>query len=186
MERKLGLRFVQHGEGDLRATLGPEDVFNYLYAIFYSPTYRERYAEFLQRDFPRVPVTSDVSLFRSLCNLGGRLVGLHLLRQIDSSIAVYPISGDNRVEVVRYTPPTDQRQGCVWINKTQYFEGVTPEVWRFHVGGYQVAEKWLKDRKGRKLDYEDLNHYIAIIDVLVGTMRLMEEIDSTIPSWPLV
>ena len=186
LERKLGLRFVQHGEGDLRATLGPEDVFNYLYAIFYSPTYRERYAEFLQRDFPRVPVTSDVSLFRSLCNRGGRLVGLHLLRQIDSSIAVYPISGDNRVEVVRYIPPTDQRQGCVWINKTQYFEEVTPEVWRFHVGGYQVAEKWLKDRKGRKLDYEDLNHYIAIIDVLVGTMRLMEEIDSTIPSWPLV
>ena len=102
----------------------------------------------------------------------------------------YPIPGSNVVEQVRYTAPSEgAEQGRVWINKTQYVEGVPPEVWEFHVGGYQVAEKWLKDRKGRTLTYNDLRHYQQTIAALAETMRLMEAIDETIEEhggWPLI
>ncbi len=93
----------------------------------------------------------------------------------------YPVKGDHEVERVQYTEP-DRR---VWINKTQYFEGVPPEVWEFHIGGYQVAEKWLKDRKGRVLAAEDREHYRKTIFSLAETIRIMQEIDQAIPAWPL-
>jgi hypothetical protein len=188
-------------------TFGPEDVFDYIYAVFHSPTYRTRYAEFLKIDFPRVPLTSNVELFRKLVKLGGRLVKLHLLefdpetppyppagRGASESPSVhggteggwplrisYPVRGDHTVEKVRYVDTKRQ----VWINKTQYFEGVPPEVWEFHIGGYQVAEKWLKDRKGRTLSSEEREHYRKIIAALHETILLMQEIDRAIPKWPM-
>jgi predicted helicase len=183
----LGLRFIPDGKGDLEATFGPEDVFNYIYAIFHSPTYRTRYAEFLKIDFPRLPLTSDVELFRKLCDLGEQLVGLHLMEKQAPPIASYPVPGNNTVEKVSYTEPGQgAEKGRVWINKTQYFEGVPPEVWEFHIGGYQVAHKWLKDRKGRELTHDDIEHYKRIIAALSETKRLMNEIDEAIPGWPLV
>jgi len=180
---KLSLEFVDDGKGDLAQTFGPEDIFNYAYAVFHSPTYRTRYAEFLKIDFPRLPLTSDRELFKALAGKGAALVALHLMESplLNNLITRYPISGGNRVEKVTY----NENEKRVYINKAQYFEGVEPEVWNFHIGGYQVCEKWLKDRKGRPLTYDELTHYQKIIVALKETIRLMSEIDGVITHWPI-
>jgi len=186
---RLKMTFIAVGKGDHIKTFGPEDVFDYMYAVFHSPAYRSRYAEFLKMDFPRLPLTSNADLFRSLCSIGEELVALHLMEKNLPLITAYPIAGDNAVEAVRYFEPGQGADsGRVWINKTQYFEGVPPEVWNFHVGGYQVCEKWLKDRKGRQLNYDDITHYQRIVVALKETIRLMAEIDHVIEThggWPL-
>ncbi len=148
--QRLGLKWVPVDRGDLKKTVGPEDVFHYAYAVFHSPTYRTRYAEFLKIDFPRLPLTSDLALFRALAGNGAELVALHLMEspKLDDFITEFPVKGDCEVERVQYTD-TDHR---VWINSTQYFGGVPKAVWDFHVGGYQVCEKWLKDRKSPQID----------------------------------
>ena len=180
---KIGMKFIRDGKGKLAQTFGPEDIFNYAYAVFHSPTYRTRYAEFLKIDFPRLPMTSDKVLFKALAEKGAELVSLHLMEApvLNIPITKYPISGANLVEKVEYKE-AEQR---VFINKEQYFEGVPPEVWNFHVGGYQVCEKWLKDRKSRTLSYDDITHYQKIVVSLKETIRLMAEIDQVIPGWPV-
>jgi len=193
--KRLRFSFISDGKGDLRKTFGPEDIFHYIYAVFHSPTYRKRYAEFLKIDFPRVPITSDVALFRKLCALGAELVGLHLLERVPEPSVTFPVSGNNTVEKVRYEPPTPAAVGArravpdssgrVYINKDQYFDNVPPEVWEFHIGGYQVADKWLKDRKGRALSYDNITHYRKTLTALGETIRLMSEIDAGIPKWPI-
>ena len=183
LEKRLKLSFIPDSAGDLKKTFGPEDIFHYIYAIFHSPTYRSRYAEFLKIDFPRVPLTSDVKLFRSLSVKGQELVALHLLESqaLSKSQPSYNIKGDHLVD--KGYPKFNQRK--VYINKDQYFEGVPEDVWNFYIGGYQVCEKWLKDRRGRNLDYGDFQHYQKIVVALKETIRLMEEIDGLIPEWPL-
>ncbi len=160
----------------------PEDIFHYAYAVFHSPTYRSRYSEFLKIDFPRLPFTSDVELFRALAAKGARLAALHLMESplLADFVTEFPEKGDNVVGKVRYTE-SDYR---VWINLAQYFQGVPRDCWEFRVGGYKVCEKWLKDRKGRKLGYEDIEHYQKIVVALKETLRLMKEIDEYIPGWP--
>jgi len=185
VSEKLGLNFVSDGKGDLAETFGPEDVFNYAYAVFHSPTYRGRYAEFLKIDFPRLPLTSDKGLFGALVDKGAELVSLHLmelsvLEQQRTQIK-FDVAGSNVVEKVTY----DETAKRVYINKDQYLEGITPEIWNFHIGGYQVCQKWLKDRKGRKLSYDALVHYQKIVVAIKETIRLMDEIDQVIPSWPI-
>jgi predicted helicase len=186
---QLGLEFISRGKGDLQKTFGPEDIFDYMYAVFHAPTYRERYAEFLKIDFPRLPLTSNADLFRELCGLGDRLVGLHLMETLGKAMPGYPKSGDDLVEKIEYTAPGDNSgQGRVWINKEQYFEGVPSDVWEFHVGGYQVCQKWLKDRKGRTLSHEDIRHYQQIVAVLAETITLMGQSDEVIDEhggWPI-
>jgi predicted helicase len=185
---RLKMAFVSDGKGDREKTFGPEDIFSYMYAVFHAPTYRLRYAEFLKIDFPRLPFTSNPELFRKLCALGDELTALHLMERHGQKITGYPVEGDNLVEAVRYTEPLEERQGCVWINAAQYFEGVSPEVWAFHVGGYQVCAKWLKDRKGRNLGYDDLAHYQHIVAALAETIKIMERIDKAIDEaggWPI-
>jgi len=183
ISEKVGLEFTEDGKGDLKQTFGPEDIFNYAYAIFHSPTYRTRYAEFLKIDFPRLPLTSDKELFKALSKKGAELVSLHLVESpvLNNLITSYPIAGSNEVEKVTY----DGNNQRVYINKAQYFEGVPPEVWDFHIGGYQVCQKWLKDRKGRTLIYDELTHYQRVIVALKETIRLMAEIDELIPGWPV-
>ncbi len=186
---RLGLSFVPDGQGNLKKTFGPEDVFHYAYAVFHSPTYRSRYAEHLKIDFPRLPLTGDKCLFARLVELGRELVGLHLLENVPAPQANYPQTGGNlvtRTGKSAYKPPTSEAPGRVLVNDSQYFDNVPPEVWGFHVGGYQVCEKWLKDRKGRTLSYDDIEHYRKITEALRQTLRLMEEIDRAIPVWPLV
>lgn len=182
---RLQLDFVPDGCGDLRKTFGPEDVFHYAYAVFHSPIYRSRYAEFLKIDFPRLPLTRDVARFRSLCALGKELVALHLMEQLPKLETRYPVAGDNTVDAVRYTEPASGVPGRVWINPSQYFDNVPPEVWGYHIGGYQVCQKWLKDRKGRQLSYDDLTHYRGIVAALARTIELQAAIDEAIDEWPL-
>ncbi|MCL0091877.1 N-6 DNA methylase [Dehalococcoidales bacterium] len=182
---KLGLKFIEDGNGDLKETFGPEDIFDYAYAVFHSLTYRSRYAEFLRIDFPRLPLTSDKELFKTLVEKGAELVSLHLmespvLEQQRTQIK-FDVSGSNVVEKVTYNETAKR----VYINKDQYFEGVLPEVWNFHIGGYQVCQKWLKDRKGRILTYDERVHYQKVVVALKETIRLMEKIDQLIPSWPI-
>lgn len=186
---RLKMKFIPDGKGDRKKTFGPEDIFNYMYAVFHSPTYRSRYAEFLKMDFPHLPLTSNQELFRKLCSIGDELVSLHLMEKQGKKITGYPVTGDSAVENVRYTEPQCEASGHVWINATQYFDGVPKNVWEFHVGGYQVCAKWLKDRKGRKLTYDDLTHYQQIVSALAETIVLMENIDAAITAsggWPIV
>jgi len=202
LEQRLSMQFVEDGKGDLGATFGPEDVYHYAYAIFHSPTYRTRYAVFLKIDFPRLPLTNDRELFAALVAKGAALVDLHLLRLSGSGgvggaggAAIltspgkqgvsYPIQGTNVVEKVLYNLPLDEAPGYVVINGSQRFVGIEPDTWEMRIGGYQPLEKWLKDRKGRKLTTEDVQHYLRMIIALRETRRIMTEIDSIIPAWPL-
>jgi predicted helicase len=185
LEQSLKLSFIPEGQGDLQATVGPEDIFYYVYAIFHSPTYRRRYADFLKRDFPRLPLTTDQSLFQQLCKFGTELTALHLLECDAPAIATYPAAGANRVETVRYAEPNDAGPGRVWINTTQYFQGIPPDVWNFYVGGYQVLAKWLKDRKGRVLGFDELFHYQRVAATLQRTLQIQQAIDEAIGEWPL-
>ena len=178
---RLGMAWVGDGRGDLQQTFGPEDVFAYIYAVLYSPAYRKRYAPFLKIDFPRLPLTSNKAIFRALCALGDRLIGLHLMERHLSQITSFPIPGNNIVESVRYTALGEHTaRGRVWINTGQYFDDVPLEAWNFSIGGYQICMKWLKDRKGRKLSDEELMHYQQIVAILVETASLMHEIDKVI------
>jgi predicted helicase len=129
---------VENGKGNLKDTFGPEDIFNYAYAIFHSPTYRTRYAEFLKIDFPRLQLKSNKKLFTALAEKGAELVALHLMESpnLNNLITKYPVSGSNKVEKMDYA----ENSQCVHNNKEQYFEGVPPEVWNFHIGGYQVCQ----------------------------------------------
>jgi len=186
---RLGLAWVPDGHGDLQQSFGPEDVFSYMYAVFYSPTYRKRYAPFLKIDFPRLPLTSNRDLFRALRVLGDRLISLHLMEQRIPSISDYPVKGHNCVEMVRYMTQSQYKdKGQVWINVTQYFDEVPLEAWNFSIGGYQICKKWLKDRKGLKLSEDDLAHYQQIVAILAETSYLMRAIDGAIEDyggWPL-
>jgi predicted helicase len=171
---KLKLEFISGGKGDLVKTFAPEDIFNYAYAVFHSPTYRTRYAEFLKIDFPRLPLTSSFALFRLLVNLGSELVALHLLEKDIVSDVTFPEKGSNEVKTLKYESEK------VWINETQYFGNVPETVWNFHIGGYQVLQKWLKDRKGRILSFNDLEHYETVVSALLQTIELMSAIDEVI------
>ena len=184
----LGLDFTSDGSGDLQESFGPDDVLRYVYAVLHSPRYRDRYADFLKSDFPRVPFTSNYSLFAALVELGERLRSLHLMESEGDAPPAFPKVGDNRIDKVRYVPPTHTMPGLVFINRDQFFEGVTPETWDFTVGGYHPAEKWLKDRRRRTLSYEDITHYRRICAILAETPRVMTLIDEAIDlhgGWPL-
>lgn len=153
--------------------MAPEDIFDYVYAIFYSPQYREKYKEFLKIDFPRVPYPKDKEVFKRLVSLGRELRLLHLLEspKISKFITSYPEDGSDLVEKMTY------KDGKVLFNDKQYFGNVPEIAWNFWIGGYQPAQKWLKDRKGRTLTNEDIGHYQKIIVILVETDRIMKEID---------
>lgn len=181
--QKLNLEFIADGKGDQTQTFGPEDIFNYIYAVFHSPTYRKRYAEFLKIDFPRVPLTSQTQLFWQLAKLGDELVQIHLMKTQLDEIVGFPIEGDNLIEKITYTEPTEKQNGRVYINKTQYIDNVSSEIYNFYIGGYQVCHKWLKDRKDRKFTYDDFDHYSQIVAILQRTIELMKNIDKIIENY---
>jgi predicted helicase len=156
----------------------PEEILYYIYGIFYSNIYRETYAEFLKIDFPRVPFTADESLFCKMGNLGKQLTDLHLLKSplLDIPVARYQGEGDNdRIEKIDY----QQSEQRIYINNEKYFEGVAAEVWNYHIGGYQVLPKYLKDRKGRIL--EDAPHYCRIVTAIQKTIEIQKQIDILYP-----
>ncbi len=152
----------------------PEEILGYIYAVLHAPTYRSRYAEFLRIDFPRIPFPKSADDFEALSKLGWALIQAHLLRQLPrKGLARYPVKGDHTVEAVRYSP----QEQAVWINKTQFFKPVPQAVWEFHIGGYQVLDKYLKSRKGRTLSLDEINHVGAVADSLAFTIEQMAKID---------
>lgn len=160
----------------LGQTPAPEAVLSYLYAVLHSPAYRTRYAEFLKRDFPRVPLPPDKATFDALAQLGRALIDLHLLRDpaLNTPSCKYPVAGDHRVERVAY----DESEQRVWINAAQYFEPVPPEVWAYRVGGYLVCHKWLDDRKGAVLSLDERLTYQRTVTALERTLALQAQIDA--------
>ena len=181
--------FSEHGTGEKKPNIKPElfeelknnykkevtpeEIFYYIYGVLYSNTYRKKYAEFLKIDFPRIPFTKDYLLFIQLGKLGKQLADIHLLKskELDKTISKFPIGGSNKVEKPNY------EGGKVWINKEQYFGDVKEEVWQYQIGGYQVCEKWLKDRKGRVLTLDEILTYCKIVTALSKTIELQNEID---------
>ena len=195
----FSLGLVYDKTNGLPASLVPEDIFHYAYAVFHSPGYRSRYAEFLKIDFPRLPLTSSLDLFRALARLGSELVALHLVEfaledEVDAP-AGWPryrrlaqFSGSNRV--VEKFPAANKawQDDRVATNSSSGFSDVPEAVWNFHIGGYQVCHKWLKDRQGRSLSDADILHYCKIVTALNETIRLMAEIDEVIEEyggWPI-
>jgi hypothetical protein len=154
----------------------PENILDYTYAYLHSPDYREKYKEFLKTDFPRVPYPKNKDEFWKLVSIGTKLRELHLMMasECSSPITTYSEKGDNVVEKIKY------EKEKVYINDNQYFGNVPEVSWNFYIGGYQPAQKWLKDRKGRTLTNDDIEHYQKIIIVLTETDRIMKKIDSVI------
>jgi hypothetical protein len=197
IEQRLQRSFIPDGCGDLDTTIGPEDIFHYIYAVFHCPTYRERYAEFLKRDFPHIPLTSDIEQFKMLRTYGAMLVDLHLLRLPGSGgvggaggAAILTRPGDQGItQHAATTKPIAQisyqpQEQRVMIASESFFAGIDPSTWNMQIGGYQPLHKWLKDRKGRTLSFDDALHYMRMVIALRETQRLMAEIENVIPTWP--
>jgi predicted helicase len=193
LERATGLKFASDkgDEAMTGLTFGPMDLAAYMYATLFSESYRRTFEEYLLKDFPRIPATCEQELFRILQDLGRELMLLHLMEspKLDRHITTVIGSGQFQVEKVSYSDTT------VWLDraKTRGFKGVPEKVWNFHIGGYQVCEKWLKDRGpkkgklGRVLTKDDFTHYQKIVVALNETIRLMAEIDEVIEAhggWP--
>lgn len=189
---QLELTFTNEKE-PTENTFAPIDILDYIYAVLHSPSYREKYKEFLKIDFPRVPYPKDRDTFWQLVKLGGELRQIHLLESpaVDNFITRYPVDGSNIVEKVTFeiynydTEIPDENGVChypdylgaVCINDSQYFADVPLSAWNFYIGGYQPAQKWLKDRRTRTLSFDDILHYQKIIVALTETGRIMREID---------
>lgn len=150
----------------------PEELLAYIYAVLHSPSYRERYKEFLKVDFPRIPLPTSESEFVRLVQIGHQLIDLHMMRNTQSwkCDTTFPEPGSQQIDMLKW------KDKKVWINKQQYFGNVPEEVWDFYIGGYQPAQKWLKDRKGRTLVFDDIKHYLYIIHALAETIKLMQKI----------
>ena len=187
----------EHIWAQINAAIGkdtaPEDIFDYIYGVLHSPAYRARFKEFLKVDFPRIPYPKGQTEFEHFRSFGNRLRELHLMHNVPESPVTFPESGSMSVEKVEFTSSAapgvcaadtapiapELNAGRVYINATQYFANVPRTAWEFYIGGYQPAQKWLKDRKGRTLSFDDISHYGKIISVLTETARLMTEIDIT-------
>ena len=160
-------------ESSIKEEVSPLELFDYIYAVLHSPSYRAKYKEFLKIDFPRIPYPESAEKYHRLASIGGQLRKLHLMEDVPpTKHAQFNNPGSNVVDKPEY------KGGCVWINKEQCFEDVPETAWNFYIGGYQPAQKWLKDRKGRELSYDDITHYRKIISILLETDKLMKIIDN--------
>jgi predicted helicase len=162
---------------------GAEEILGYIYAVLNAPTYRTRYTQSLRIDFPSVTFPATAEDFETLSGLGWALMQAHLLREVPRrGLAAYHGKGNHLVEAVRYSPS----EQAISINKTQFFRPVPPTVWEFHIGGYQVLDKYLKSRKTRTLSLDEINHIATIADSLTFTIEQMAKIDkvytATFPS----
>lgn len=152
----------------------PEEVLGYIYGVLHAPTYRERYRDFLRIDFPRIPLPKERSDFEALSALGWDLIQKHLLKEVPArGLGRYRGKGDNTVE----RPQFSEAEQAIYINATQHFAPVPQEVWEFHIGGYQVLAKYLKDRKGRTLTLDEIANVENVANVLAYTISAMLKID---------
>ncbi|WP_290725421.1 type ISP restriction/modification enzyme [Fibrobacter sp. UBA2449] len=162
----------------------PEQVFDYIYGVLHTPSYREKYKEFLKIDFPRIPYPENKEEFERIVSIGNKLRKLHLMEEIPPQATSFDIEGNNVVSDIRFEKEIPDQVGediggKVYINKTQYFANVPELAWNFYIGGYQPAQKWLKDRKNRTLTFDDISHYRKIIAILIETHKLMQNLDET-------
>jgi len=173
---ELYARLLKLAEHPDHGTPDEVAVFDYIYGVLHCPTYRNTYAEYLKADFPRIPWPNSPDEFWCVSSQGAALRNLHLMEPSAVGVSLYPFDGDgdNLVDIVG---KNSYRGGKVWINKNQYFSDVPEVAWDFYIGGYQPAQKWLKDRKGRALTFDDVRHYQRIIKVLAETDRIMSEIN---------
>lgn len=178
----IGLEFTNEKE-DSKKTFAPIDILDYIYGVLHSPKYREKYKVFLKIDFPKVPYPKDKSTFLKLAKLGKEIRQFHLLEtsQVNEYITTYPIEGNNEITTKIskkdwIVSDSNSKLGRIWINEEQYFDGIPLVAWELYLGGYQPAQKWLKDRKGTTLDFDDILHYQKIIVSLAETSRVMNEI----------
>ena len=173
LEQKLDLTFRPEKE-DTQGTFAPIDILDYIYGVLHSNKYRNKYKEFLKIDFPRIPYPKNADYFFKVAEFGKQLREIHLLESaiVNDFITSYPIDGDNEVVKPEY------KDNKVYINKTQYFDNVPEIAWNFYIGGYQPAQKWLKDRKGGILSYEEILHYQKIIVALTKTYEIMQTLDN--------
>lgn len=168
-------------DDDFRAPTGsarPSEVkiFDYIYGVLHSPDYRKIFSEFLKIDFPRVPYPASPEVFRHVSEEGEALRRLHLMEDAAIGETYFPFTGEGSGEVASGYPKFEPT-GKVHINPNQYFESVPQTAWEFHIGGYQPAQKWLKDRRGRTLSWEDVGHYQKIVKILIESDRIMREIN---------
>lgn len=190
----LSTAFVDGLTKVFKETPSPEEIFYYIYAVLYSETYRIKYAEFLKIDFPRVPFTKDYKLFKKMSEYGNMLADLHLLKsfELDSPIARFQGKGDNRVNKLKLSlrgkaeaiskdeilRSAQNDKLSLYINKDQYFEGISQDVWNYQIGGYQVCDKWLKDRKDRVLSLDEIRTYCRIVTAIQKTIEIQKNIDN--------
>jgi predicted helicase len=175
LAKRINLAFTDEKKEDGNS-FAPIDILDYIYACLYSNNFRQKYMEFLKIDFPRIPWPENAEQFYKLAAIGSLLRNLHLMESIipDNNLALFPVDGSNVIENVKYNDKT------VYINKSQCFENVPAEIWNYYIGGYQPAQKWLKDRKGRSLDFSEKEHYQKIIRVLKLTMEIQQQIEEVI------
>ena len=160
----------------------PEQILGYIYAVLHSETYRKKYIEFLKDKFAKIPFTADKKLFVELSKLGTALMNVHLLKtEIGSGLNNYLGVGSDVVENITYIQ--EKETGKIYINKTQYFNNVPSKVWKFQIGGYQVVNKFLKERKNRKLSLTDLEQVVKITDAINFTIEQMKKIDYITKNW---
>lgn len=171
------LQLPQTGQFQLPDGITPEQILAYIYAILYSPTYRDRYYEFLRYDFPRIPLPPDIDQFRTLASLGQELIDLHLLNSVPTTTTHrFEGEGENIVKEKKI----EHKDGNIWINDTHHFTDVPQEVWEYEIGAYQVCQKWLKDRKDTTLTIDDVRQYRSILTAIAETIRVMDTIDATL------
>ncbi|MBQ6268858.1 MAG: DNA methyltransferase, partial [Bacteroidetes bacterium] len=168
IENKTGLKFTSEKEENDN-TFAPIDLMDYIYAVLHCPNYRKKYIEFLKIEFPKIPYPKNQEDFKYLINIGSKLRNLHLLKSdtLNEFITEYKVSGSDEITKVRYN------NNRVYINEEQYFDNVPEEIWNFKIGSYQPAQTWLKARKGRRLEYDEITHYQKLIKSLYETNNIM-------------
>ena len=188
ISKNIGLSFTNEKE-DKKNTYAPIDILDYIYAVLHSPTYRDKYKEFLKIDFPRIPYPKDAKTFWTLVKLGKEIREIHLLEspKVNEFITSYDSVENAESDHDKITTKiakkdwdiidSEKQLGRIWINESKYFNNIPLSVWEFYIGGYQPAQKWLKDRRERELSFDEIYHYQKIIVALNETDRIMKEID---------
>ena len=171
LSKKLALS--QKGQFGMPEGISPENILAYIYAVLYSPAYRERYYEFLKYGFPRIPMPINLEHFRRLSTLGQRLIDMHLLKNVPKPPRHHRFEGEGNGIVSKLT----YRDGHVWINPTQHFTDIPEAVWEFEIGAYQVCEKWLKERNGTTLSDVEIRQYQQILVAVAETIHVMEVLE---------